>query len=347
MGFPSKKSSSQPAPIDPSASAAAQGALNKEAVHESARVNQINTRGPFGDVTFSGEVGAPDRTQTLTLPAEVQKILDTQTGISGDLTNFASDFAPRVADSLSTPFNTSDVSQAPTFDPDERQRIEQSLFDRINPQFDRDEDRLRSQLANQGIGQGSEAFSSAFDDFNRGKTDARLAVTNQGGAEASRSFGLESQAHQQALSDALLNRTQGLNEVSALLQGAPAINTPQVNQPSQFQVAPGDFQGAQALNTQLQIANANRNAQSNNALTGGLFSLGGSLGSAAITQSDIRLKTNIRRVGEMDNGLPVYTYRYKTGGPVQMGVMAHEVEKINPDAVHDLGGFKGVDYGAL
>lgn len=68
-------------------------------------------------------------------------------------------------------------------------------------------------------------------------------------------------------------------------------------------------------------------------------------GGSAGDYSDERLKTNIRRVGTSDKGLPIYTYRMKGGGPVKMGVMAQDVEKINPGAVsHDRHGMKMVDY---
>lgn len=63
--------------------------------------------------------------------------------------------------------------------------------------------------------------------------------------------------------------------------------------------------------------------------------------------SDIRLKTDIKRVGVTDGGLPVYTYRYVWGGPVQMGVMAQDVEKVMPEAVTEISGFKAVDYGRV
>lgn len=39
-------------------------AQNAAAVRESARVNQINERNPFGSVTYTGEIGSPDRTVT-------------------------------------------------------------------------------------------------------------------------------------------------------------------------------------------------------------------------------------------------------------------------------------------
>jgi len=74
---------------------------------------------------------------------------------------------------------------------------------------------------------------------------------------------------------------------------------------------------------------------------GGLFGLA----SAGIgLLSDRRLKTDIRRVGQTDAGTPIYTYRYITGGPVQMGVMAQDV----PDAAFMTdSGFFAVDYGAV
>lgn len=94
------------------------------------------------------------------------------------------------------------------------------------------------------------------------------------------------------------------------------------------------------------IGNANANAtlaqnQANqnqwNALTG--------IGSAALSIfSDERLKEFIEPVGELYDGTGIYRYHYK-GDPVpRIGVMAQEVEKVNPDAVIDIGGFKAVRY---
>lgn len=61
--------------------------------------------------------------------------------------------------------------------------------------------------------------------------------------------------------------------------------------------------------------------------------------------SDKRAKTNINKVGKTDDGLPIYTFNYKAGGPTHMGLMAQDVEKKNPEAVSEgLAGFKYVDY---
>lgn len=80
---------------------------------------------------------------------------------------------------------------------------------------------------------------------------------------------------------------------------------------------------------------------------GALGFLGLGMQAAPFLFSDRRMKTDIKKVGKTDGGLNVYTYRYKGGGPPQMGVMAQEVEKKNPKAVRKFGAFKAVNYGAL
>jgi hypothetical protein len=63
--------------------------------------------------------------------------------------------------------------------------------------------------------------------------------------------------------------------------------------------------------------------------------------------SDRRLKRNIKRIGTHD-GLGLGIYQYDIGDRHEVGVMAQEVEKKLPDAVHEHpAGFKMVDYGKL
>lgn len=66
---------------------------------------------------------------------------------------------------------------------------------------------------------------------------------------------------------------------------------------------------------------------------------------AASLFSDRRLKTDIKRVGATDSGIPVYTYRYGGSGPFHMGIMADEApgEALGPI----VDGYATVDYGAI
>ena len=61
--------------------------------------------------------------------------------------------------------------------------------------------------------------------------------------------------------------------------------------------------------------------------------------------SDMRLKDNIKRIGYADNGLPIYSFRYKGSPATHIGFMAQEVQKLNPQAVGKMpNGYLGVDY---
>lgn len=95
-----------------------------------------------------------------------------------------------------------------------------------------------------------------------------------------------------------------------------------------------------------QTQTARRSIGFNDVMSGltGLGSLG-LLGYLAL--SDKRIKTDIKKVGKTDDGLNVYTYRYKGSPQIHMGVLAQEVERKKPEAVVDLGGVKAVNYGLL
>ena len=64
--------------------------------------------------------------------------------------------------------------------------------------------------------------------------------------------------------------------------------------------------------------------------------------------SDRRLKQDVKRVGALPNGLPIYSFRYNWGGPTFVGVMAQDVLRVMPDAVvTGSDGFYRVDYEML
>ena len=61
--------------------------------------------------------------------------------------------------------------------------------------------------------------------------------------------------------------------------------------------------------------------------------------------SDERLKENIERVGTHDElGVGIYRYNFIGDNTSQIGVLAQEVEKVKPEAVHDVGGVLAVDF---
>lgn len=95
------------------------------------------------------------------------------------------------------------------------------------------------------------------------------------------------------------------------------------------------------------MAQANLQAQAGQGLMSMFGRIGGAAAGNPAMMSDRRVKEDIKQVGTLDNGLPVYTFRYKGDSTVQMGVMAQDVEQVNPDAVTEIDGIKHVYYGAL
>jgi hypothetical protein len=68
----------------------------------------------------------------------------------------------------------------------DRQRVEDSLMQRMNPQLDRERSNVEQRLADQGIRYGSQAYASAMDDYNRQANDARFGAVSQAGQEQQR-----------------------------------------------------------------------------------------------------------------------------------------------------------------
>ena len=64
--------------------------------------------------------------------------------------------------------------------------------------------------------------------------------------------------------------------------------------------------------------------------------------------SDIRLKRDIAVLGQHENGINLYRFRYLWSNTVQVGVMAQEVAATRPDAVQQgADGYLRVDYARL
>jgi hypothetical protein len=90
----------------------------------------------------------------------------------------------------------------------ERQRIEEGLMARLNPQLERDRLALENSLVNQGFQRGTPAFEQAMDEASRARNDARLAVIGQGGTEQRNVFDMMNSAFGQQVA----LRNMGLSE---------------------------------------------------------------------------------------------------------------------------------------
>lgn len=354
-----KGGGSAPAAPDPAKTAAAQGAINKETAIAQSNLNQVNEYTPYGSSVYTptGEVvdGITKMQRTTTLSPEQQAILDQQTGITSDLNSLASDQIGRVNAAMGSEFTYDGMPAAPTADANARQQTIDAIYNqfssRLDPRFEQEQRALETKLINQGLQTGTDAFNSALESFGRTKNDAYTSAQNQavaaGGAEQSRLFGLQANERERAIQEEAYRRNIPLNEIAALLGTGTGVTNPQFSPTPQSGITPADITGPTALQYQGQMNAYNQKVGTGNAAMGGLFGLGSSIGGGLASSgffSDRRVKRDIRRVGRLDNGLDVYAYRYVWGGPVQIGLLAQEVEKLHPAAVGETGGIKTVDY---
>jgi len=200
----------------------------------------------------------------------------------------------------------------------------------------------------QNFGQGTTAQNTANQAAGQNYTQNFNTVAQNNAAQAqqfaqtAQRAAFENQARQQALAEAIQQRQMPLNEISALMSGSQIANP-------QFQSYTGANIAAAPIAQTMQNAytaqqNAyNQQVASQNADTAGLFGLG----AAGIAKySDIRLKTNIERIGTHKTGLGVYAY--DIFGHREIGVMAQEAMLVMPDAVSQhSNGYLMVNYGRL
>jgi hypothetical protein len=269
-------------------------------------------------------------TATQSLSPTGQKLYDLSNESKLNLGNAGVTASKKIGDILGTNVNLSNDA------------VENRLMElgtaRLQPQFARDDQALRTQLINSGIRQGSDAWNTEMTRQSQSKNDALNQLLLSG--------------HSTAVNDILTERNQPLNEISALMSGSQ-VAQPNYTSTPQTQVAGTDYAGMVANNYNAQNQQYQAKLQQQNAMMGGLFGLAGTLGGAGvkaaapfIMSSDRRLKSDVQRIGTTKHGLPLY--EYTIFGERQRGVMADEVEKVMPDAVlTDPAGFKMVNYSML
>ena len=75
---------------------------------------------------------------------------------------------------------------------------------------------------------------------------------------------------------------------------------------------------------------------------------GGSIASSLFGLSDERAKTDIKKVGKLDDtGVDVVSFKYKGSPQTMLGVLAGDMQKKKPEIVEDFGGILGVDYSRI
>lgn len=196
---------------------------------------------------------------------------------------------------------------------------------------------------------GNEAQQQRFGQNLAGGQFGNLAQ-QQGYDQAMGQAQFGNQAQQQMFQNQMAGRSQGLNELMSLLGGSQ-VQMPQFSGTPQTGVGGTDVAGIEQAGYQNAYNQYANQMNQQNQMFGGILGAGAGLLASPATSilggilSDERTKEGKDRIGETDEGTPIYTYRYK-GDPsrtTHMGVMAQDV----PEAAFQMGSVLGVDYGKV
>jgi hypothetical protein len=279
-----------PAPPDPYATAGAQTGANVNSAIASGVIGNVNQTGPYGSTsynqtdtyTMTGPDGktyqVPRYTQTTTLSPEQQQLYNQQTQIGSKMNNLASGQLDTLGSVLGTRASADGLPSVTNDFSADRARVEQAMFDRINPQLERDRAGLENNLPNQGFQRGTDAFNEAMGEYGRNVNDSRLAITERGLGEQQGLFGMQQSNRERALTEMLALRNQPINEIGALMSGGQ-VSLPQFAGYNAPQIGAADVSGnvynsAALANSQWQTQQQAA-AQKQAALYGGLGGIGG------------------------------------------------------------------------
>jgi hypothetical protein len=260
------KSDPPPAP-DYATAARETAAGNLEAARYSTKANRMTQVNPYGKIEYQQEAGDPDKwTQTQTLSPEAQDTVNRQINLSNRYAQIAQTGLDKAGESLSNP--ELDVSALPARAMDVGQTAQQALLSRLRPEYDQQEEAMRTRLANQGIALGSQAYGREAGLLGQRRNDAEMQAALQGINldQANRSAALQEQAYLQ---------DRPLNLINALRTGAQVQN-PQFQQFAQQATTQGpNMLGAAQAQYGAEMDAYNADQAASGGLMGGLFSLGG------------------------------------------------------------------------
>lgn len=357
-----KKGGKAPKAPDPNVVSDAQTRSNQQTAAFNAAINRTNTYTPAGSSTFTqtgqDASGAPIYRQDVTLSPDAQALYEQQNRQSRQLGDVAGGMMSRVGDAYSQPLDTSKVPKLYGADDllGARQQTQDALYNRqaayLDPQWGDRERALTTQLANQGVVEGSEAWRNARDQFSRERSfdydRAREAAILAGQSEVPMLSDVASRNRGQSMQELYSERALPLNEFNAL-RSSSQVDLPQFQGATPVNMAGTDVSGNMWNAYQARMDRYNAQQQGSNNIMSGLFGLGAAALSnpAVMAFSDERLKENVEKVGRLPGGPNLYEYEFKAdpSDTREIGVMAQEVERTQPSAVsRGPGGYRRVDY---
>lgn len=205
--------------------------------------------------------GNPDQWQAnISLSPVGQQLLDYQNQAALGLGQQTSQALGRVDQSLSSPFDYQSIKDVS----DDTYAAQTA---RLDPQWNQRQQQTETQLINQGLRPGTEAYDNAMRDFNQGRNDAYTQARVSAYNMMPQAFQLQSSI-----------RNQPLNELNALRTGSQVTNPNFMSVPQQAMTQGPDYLGAASNQYNAAMGQYNAQQASDSNFMGGLLGLAGQLG---------------------------------------------------------------------
>lgn len=271
--------------------ATAQGTANQTNVNQQTAANRADQTNPFGTSAWSQDPNTGKWTQNISLAGAQGDALTAQQNLQAGRSEAASGLLGGATDALSQPLDTSQFHGMYNFGTPGQvnQQAQDAVMGQLQPIMDQKSKALDSQLSNQGLTPGSEAYQNAHDQLARDNNNMTLQGVQAGFAQGNTDFtnninlgNYQQGQNQQSLQQQEAIRSQPLNDINALTSGQQ-VTAPTFGAYGQAGVAAApNYLGAEQSNYNAQLDSSNADAAKQSSLYGGLFGLGSAfLGSAA------------------------------------------------------------------
>ena len=170
-----------PATPDYTGAAQATAAGNLDAARAATAANRVNQVTPYGSLNYSvtgqDPYGNPTWTATSTLSPEQKQLYDYDIGSSLGLGKLQEKGLGYVSNMLDKPFDTSNL---PSTGINPGEQMSESIMRRLSPTIEMERKQFDTQMANQGIPVGSEAYNRAYRNFIQGQNDLLTSAQTAG-----------------------------------------------------------------------------------------------------------------------------------------------------------------------
>lgn len=211
--------------------ATAQADASTANVNAQTQANRPNLNTPWGSMSWTNDNG--QWTGNVSLNPDQQAALESQQKLQTGRSQLANSLQGQMQDQMQTPMDWGALPALPDANAIRGQAVK-ATYDQqaqmLDPQWSQAQDKMRTQLLNEGLDPSSAAYQNQTQSFNNQKQQAYQGAMDSsigsGAQAAQQAFSMGLGTRQQAISEDQTKRMQPLNEMNALM-GGQQVSMPQ------------------------------------------------------------------------------------------------------------------------